>query len=142
MNVGDTVELRPQFTKTCLVKGSAITPQDGQKCTVKYKGTLDDGTVFDASESFSFYLNEGYVIKGWDIGVATMGVGERSVLHVPHLFGYGDASVGSIPPKAALTFEIELLDVRDGTFDKVKWQLLSALVFMAFIVYYAVNLKF
>eukprot|EP01052_Picozoa_sp_SAG31_P031722 SAG31_NODE_3393_length_4326_cov_2.068607_4_plen_65_part_00 len=36
---------------------------------MKYKGTLDDGSVFDQGSKFAFQLDAGEVIKGWDIGI-------------------------------------------------------------------------
>lgn len=74
------------------------------------------------------------VIKGWDIGVSTMKVGEKSVFHIPPSHAYGDAQVGPIPPRSHLTFEIELLESRDDRIDKMKWQLLYFLIFLVVIV--------
>lgn len=49
-----------------------------------YTGTLDDGSTFDSSrtrgEQFSFTLGKGQVIKGWDLGFATMKIGEKAIL--------------------------------------------------------------
>lgn len=47
---------------------------------------------------------------------------------------YGDAGVGPIPPRADLTFELELLETRDDTCDKFKWQLLGAVLFILVVV--------
>jgi peptidylprolyl isomerase len=47
-----------------------------------YTGTLEDGTKFDSSrdrgQEFKFTLGKGEVIKGWDLGFASMKVGRRS----------------------------------------------------------------
>lgn len=40
-----------------------------------------------------------------------MQVGGKRKLQVPAHLGYGERSVGSIPPNSNLTFEIELLEV-------------------------------
>eukprot|EP00438_Fugacium_kawagutii_P035274 Skav209741 [mRNA] locus=scaffold2057:27100:27669:- [translate_table: standard] len=51
------------------------------------------------------------VIKGWDLGVATMRKGEVAKFCLAPDFAYGDAgSPPKIPEKATLIFEIELLD--------------------------------
>jgi peptidylprolyl isomerase len=49
--------------------------------------------------------------KSWDQGLMGMQVGGKRKLQVPAHLGYGERSVGSIPPNSDLTFEIELLEV-------------------------------
>jgi FKBP-type peptidyl-prolyl cis-trans isomerase len=91
----------------------------GPGCFVKvhYTGWLDDGTQFDSSvggDPFGFPLGVGYVIKGWDEGVAGMRVGGRRRLVVPADLGYGSRGAGGvIPPGATLHFEVELLEVSE-----------------------------
>jgi peptidylprolyl isomerase len=81
--------------------------------TVHYTGTLQDGTVFDASRMHggpvSFPLNG--VIKGWTEGVGSMKVGGTRKLVIPPELGYGSRAQGSIPANSTLTFIVELLDV-------------------------------
>lgn len=49
----------------------------------------------------------GNVIKAWDIGVATMKIGEISVLTCAPEYAYGkDGSPPTIPPDATLKFEV------------------------------------
>jgi peptidylprolyl isomerase len=77
---------------------------------------LEDGTEFDQSytrgEPLKFKLGAGMVIKGWDMGVATMKVGERADLTIKGEYGYGAAgSPPSIPPNATLIFTVELMEV-------------------------------
>ncbi|XP_011692859.1 PREDICTED: FK506-binding protein 59 isoform X1 [Wasmannia auropunctata] len=91
------------------------TPTAGCKVKVHYVGTLLDGTQFDSSrdrdKSFKFNLGSGNVIKGWDIGVATMKKGEIATLTCAPEYAYGNnGSPPLIPADATLKFEIELLD--------------------------------
>ena len=91
-----------------VVKGALITTQ--------YKGTLEDGTVFDSSydkgRPFQCVIGTGRVIKGWDQGLMGMKVGGKRKLHVPAHLAYGDRQVGAhITPGSNLVFEIELLEV-------------------------------
>ena len=63
-----------------------------------YEGRLSDGTVFDSCDdgaSFGFEIGRGKVIRGWDVGVATMRVGERAELVCRSEYAYGAA--GSPP---------------------------------------------
>jgi peptidylprolyl isomerase len=89
------------------VKGALITTQ--------YRGWLEDGTEFDSSYSrgkpFQCVIGTGRVIKGWDQGIMGMRVGGKRRLQVPADLGYGERTMGSIPPNSDLVFEIELLEV-------------------------------
>lgn len=89
------------------VKGALISTQ--------YRGWLEEGTEFDSSYSrgkpFQCVIGTGRVIKGWDQGIVGMRVGGKRKLQVPAHLGYGERTMGSIPPNSNLVFEIELLEV-------------------------------
>ncbi len=94
---------------------------DGDAVTVHYTGWLDSGSnvpgqKFDSSHDhgkpFTFTLNAGQVISGWEKGVRGMKVGEQRRLVIPAEFAYGKRGVpGAIPPDATLIFDVELLDI-------------------------------
>jgi FKBP-type peptidyl-prolyl cis-trans isomerase len=96
------------------VVGKGKAAAEGDMVRVHYTGTLMDGKKFDSSRDhgtpFDFKLGGGSVIKGWDQGVVGMKVGGKRRLVIPEALGYGEAgSPPSIPPKAGLKFDIELL---------------------------------
>lgn len=89
-------------------------PENGDDIQMHYKGTLQDGTVFDSSYDrgtpFSFKLGEGKVIKGWDIVGKTMAKGEKAKVTLKPDYAYGaSGSPPKIPPNSTLVFEMELL---------------------------------
>ncbi|CAL0332029.1 unnamed protein product [Lupinus luteus] len=93
--------------------GKSATP--GKKVSVKYIGKLKkNGKIFDSNVGrapFKFRLGVGEVIKGWDVGVNGMRIGEKRRITVPPSMGYGDKRAGSIPPNSWLVFDVELVNV-------------------------------
>ncbi|OGM92536.1 hypothetical protein A2755_00365 [Candidatus Wolfebacteria bacterium RIFCSPHIGHO2_01_FULL_48_22] len=103
---------------TDITTGTGDPVKEGDSVSVLYKGTLEDGTVFDASENhsnepFTFTVGAGQVIQGWDQGLVGMQVGGKRKLVIPSELGYGNAGMqGVIPPDATLIFEVELLEIK------------------------------
>jgi FKBP-type peptidyl-prolyl cis-trans isomerase len=102
---------------TDVVVGTGAEASPGDTVIVHYRGTLEDGSQFDASYDrgtpFSFPLGAGRVIKGWDEGVQGMQVGGKRKLVIPPDLGYGSRGAGGvIPPNATLIFDVELLEVK------------------------------
>lgn len=97
--------------KKIIKEGSGKNPSKGSTCFMNYIGKFEDGKIFDQSDSpFQFKLGAGQVIKGWDIGVETMKVGEKAILYLRYDYAYGEKGYpGVIPAKATLIFEVELV---------------------------------
>ncbi|MFL9843626.1 peptidylprolyl isomerase [Flavobacterium rhizosphaerae] len=98
-------------------KGAGKKAEKGKKVSVHYKGSLENGEVFDSSyqrkEPIEFPLGQGYVIQGWDEGIALLQVGDKARFVIPSELGYGSRGAGGvIPPDATLIFDVELMDVK------------------------------
>ena len=89
-------------------EGAKVQPED--RVLVNYKGTLLDGTEFDANDSTEFYANQ--VIKGWTEGLGLLGKGGKATLYIPSELAYGERGAGrDIEPNSTLIFEVEVLDI-------------------------------
>ncbi|CAH8503730.1 FK506-binding protein 5, variant 2 [Schistosoma haematobium] len=89
---------------------SDVKPCDGDTVVVHYVGTNyggeKHGEVFDSSrardEKFEFTIGNGSVIRAWDVGVATMKLGEICELIASPDYAYKDGKT--------LKFEVELFE--------------------------------
>lgn len=81
--------------------------QNGDNVSMKYKGTLQDGTQFDSNydsgRPFEFKLGSGQVIEGWDQGLLGMCIGEGRKLIIPPSLAYGSQRIGPIPAGSTLS---------------------------------------
>jgi FKBP-type peptidyl-prolyl cis-trans isomerase 2 len=77
----------------------------GKTCRTHYRGTFNDGTQFDSSydrgEPLEFVCGAGMMIKGFDVAVANMEVGEVVDVHLMPSEAYGEAD-----PRAIFTVNI------------------------------------
>lgn len=97
-----------------ITEGNGKQPKAIDTVRCHYHGTLIDGTVFDSSyqrnEPCDFGLNQ--VIAGWTEGVQLMKEGAKYRFYIPYQLAYGERGAGgSIPPCAALIFDVELIKV-------------------------------
>ena len=106
--------------RTYLRDLSGVASQTGDTISVRYTGKLLNGTVFDSNADvlkpeFSFQLGAGTVIKGWDIGLLGVNVGDVVMLSIPADQAYGSNATGSIPANSPLNFQVEVLGRTNST---------------------------
>lgn len=100
------------------VEGTGPLPKKGQRVSVLYTGSLENGTVFDSSaknggKPYEFTLGQHNVIEGWEEAIATMKVGGKRHLIIPSALAYKAAGrPPTIPPNATLLFDVELTSIK------------------------------
>lgn len=114
------MEITPGLTATIVKKGYGRAAQPKDYADVHttlwlYDEDADGGRgeelwTSGGVEPFQFQLGAGQVIKGWDMGVPCMLVGETRELIIAGDLAYGPAGrPPTIPPNATLFFNIELV---------------------------------
>ena len=83
--------------------------------SVKYKGELYNGTVFDSTttstaDSVRTFLLSGTII-GWQVALTDMHVGDSCEIILPYTVGYGTTGSLSTNPYSTLKFGIKLVDI-------------------------------
>lgn len=81
--------------------GSGPVCGTGKQATVQYKAMLADGTVKDPGPRYTFKVGAGRVIKGWDLAVQKMRVGDSFIVKIPEGLAY--------PGQGDWKFEMELI---------------------------------
>jgi FKBP-type peptidyl-prolyl cis-trans isomerase len=96
-------------------KGPLLLP--GDLVMVHYVGKLLNGKIFDQNHDdkkpFTFRVDRGYVIEGWDQILQLMRPGDKWLVIVPPELAYGRrGSPPLIPGYATLIFDIEVLGIK------------------------------
>ncbi|XP_061098423.1 peptidyl-prolyl cis-trans isomerase FKBP8-like [Conger conger] len=96
-------------------QGPDSRPRKGQNVTVHLKTSLADGTAVEEEPSLSFTLGDGDVIQALDLAVQLMELQETALVQTDPKYAYGTlgSAAPPVPPSAALTLELRLLEVVD-----------------------------
>ncbi len=92
--------------------GTGPAPTVRDVVQVNYTGSFADGDVFDSNEGaapIEFPL--GNLVRGWQIAIPYMGVGDTAEIAIPAELAYGLQGRGPIPGGATLFFTIELVGI-------------------------------
>ena len=96
--------------KTTLSEGGGKKIEAGDILAVRYKAKTADGTVFAKGDKERFVHADGSLIKGWDVAVRSMKVGEAATVKINSAYGYGTKGVKSvIAPEMDLELELSIL---------------------------------
>lgn len=110
------VETLPSGVQFKVIKaGTGKSPKLTDTVVANYRGTLIDGTKFDASDDHGgpseFPVNG--VIPGWTEILQKMKIGDKYQVFIPANLAYGARARGPIiKANSALVFDIELLEVK------------------------------
>lgn len=101
-------------------QGDGPVPQIGEVVKVHYAGYLANGAMFDSSynynEPVTFAYGGGKMIPGWDEAVGLLSKGGKIKLIIGPEQAFGEQGVsGVIPGNATLYFELELVDISEGS---------------------------
>jgi FKBP-type peptidyl-prolyl cis-trans isomerase FkpA len=101
--------------------GNSKKPGQCNTIAVRYKGRLQNGTIFDettGTNTVSFTLSN--LIEGWRRGLPLIGEGGKMKLYIPPSMGYGPNGLRNpntglyiIPANEIITFDMELVGVFD-----------------------------
>ncbi|MEP7141897.1 MAG: FKBP-type peptidyl-prolyl cis-trans isomerase [Ferruginibacter sp.] len=98
-----------------ITPGSGATASVCSDVTVKYIGSLTNGTGFDSSykrDPSGSLFTLGGLIPGWQLGIPLIQKGGTILLYVPPSLAYGAVAYGPIPANSNLVFKIELVNVQ------------------------------
>jgi len=97
-----------------LKAGAGAKPTAADTVVCNYRGTLIDGTEFDASEKHGgpSTFQVGGVIAGWTEALQLMPAGSKWQLFIPSNLAYGAQGPPDIGPNATLIFEVELVSIQ------------------------------
>jgi FKBP-type peptidyl-prolyl cis-trans isomerase len=96
-----------------ITNGTGATPAPDDIVTIRYRGWLLDGTVFDNTFKLGHPVQVmvSNAIPGWTEALQKMKVGSRWQLFVPPQLAYGKRRP-ALPSDAVLIFEIDLLSTK------------------------------
>jgi FKBP-type peptidyl-prolyl cis-trans isomerase len=100
--------------------GQGTAPKPGQTVTLHYVGRLADGTEFAQYGPLEFVLVPARsVCRGWIEAIQRLQPGGRLRLHVPPPLPETEAGKWGVEPGSLLSFEIELLAVRETSAEEL-----------------------
>lgn len=96
-----------------LNEGDGDSPGEESTVRIHYEGKFIDGRIFDSTYQVGQPLSMRMTIpiKGLQVALKNMQVGDKWEVVVPPDLAFGNASQAGIPPNSTLIYELELLEV-------------------------------
>ncbi len=101
-----------------LQDGDTAQVQEGRDVVIHYQGRDLSGNVFDDSRRMNAPLNfvlgnENQVIRGFEIALLEMRVGEKARLLIPSWLAFGQrgSAAGRVPPFTTVVYDIEVVAI-------------------------------
>lgn len=105
----NAVKIVDGVSKELVSKGAGRSIEPGDILAIDYSASVQ-GKVFARSNKEQFIVKDGSLIKGWDVAISSMQVGERATFALEPQYGYGSTGVAPvIPPNAQIDIDIKIL---------------------------------
>lgn len=107
----ETVELTKDggVKKKVIISGQGRKIEAGDILAIEYTASLKNGPIFARGEQEQCIVKDGSLIKGWDIGITSMKVGEKAIFSLSPQYAYGLQGVNPvIPPNADIDVELRV----------------------------------
>ncbi len=121
VKLDNNVELPVGIKRTLIVNNkSGAMVHSSWRLSIRFLMRTDSGFVIDSSKDkpYAFIVNEGEGLKGWDICLSSMKVGDSAYFVIPPTLAYGDKRVGKIKPGSPIHFYVKVLKQEPVYFDQ------------------------
>ena len=97
--------------KELISKGGGKQVDTGDILAIKYQAYLKDSNkIIAKGEKETCIVKDGSLIKGWDIGISSMNVGEKAKITLNSKYAYGSKGVDPIiPPDSDIVLDLHVL---------------------------------
>jgi FKBP-type peptidyl-prolyl cis-trans isomerase len=97
--------------KKILKEGRGSPPMEGSKVLIECKGALEDGTYFEDSPKDGKIIDLAHEnLKGLEIGIKSMLVGEKAIFVMRDDYAYGVKGSLKVPANSPVIFCIDLIN--------------------------------
>lgn len=95
--------------KRVLISGQGRKIEAGDILAIEYTASLKNGQIFARGDQEQCIVKDGSLIKGWDIGITSMKVGEKASFSISPEYAWGIQGVNPvIPPNADIDIELRV----------------------------------